>query len=45
MKRVLFWATVAGVSLISPYVLGVIAARFPNSPAATLNNDLKRSPA
>jgi hypothetical protein len=43
MKRVAFWATVSGVSLISPYVLGVLARRFPNSPFATLNTDLKRT--
>lgn len=41
MKRLAFWATVAGVSIISPYVLGVIANRFPSSPVARLNNDLK----
>ncbi len=44
MKRVAFWATVAGVSLISPYVLGVLARKFPNTPIATLNTDLKRTP-
>ncbi len=43
MKRVGFWATVAGVSLIAPYVLGVLAQRFPSSPLATLNTDLKRT--
>jgi hypothetical protein len=43
MRRVAFWATVVGVSLISPYVLGVLARRFPSSPAATLNTDLKRT--
>ncbi|MGO9207647.1 MAG: hypothetical protein ACLQBX_15940 [Candidatus Limnocylindrales bacterium] len=43
MRRVAFWATVAGVSLISPYVLGVLARRFPKSPVATLNTDLKRT--
>jgi len=42
VRRVVFWSTVAGVSLISPYVLGVLAKRFPNSPIATLNTDLKK---
>lgn len=41
MRRAAFWFTVAGVSIISPYVLGVIAARFPSSPVSRLNNDLK----
>jgi hypothetical protein len=43
MRRIAFWGTVAGVSLISPYLLGVLARRFPNSPVATLNTDLKRT--
>jgi hypothetical protein len=43
VKRLAFWATVAGVSLISPYVLGAVARRFPSSPIATLNTDLKRT--
>ncbi len=41
MRRAAFWLTVAGVSLVTPYALGVLASRFPASPLATLNNDLK----
>lgn len=41
MRRIAFWGAVAGVSLISPYVLGKLAQRFPSSPLAVLNNDLK----
>ncbi|MHB8431021.1 MAG: hypothetical protein ACYDDZ_10930 [Acidimicrobiales bacterium] len=39
-RRIAFWMTVAGVSLVSPYVLGVLAAKV-GGPVATLNNDLK----
>lgn len=39
-RRAAFWLTVAGVSLISPYVLGVAAQRL-GGPFARLNNDLK----
>jgi hypothetical protein len=41
VRRAAFWASVAGVSLVAPYLLGVVARKFPNSPVATLNNDLK----
>lgn len=39
-RRVAFWGAVAGVSLISPYLLGVAAEKF-GGPFATLNNDVK----
>lgn len=39
-RRAAFWVAVAGVSLVSPYLLGVAAEKF-GGPFATLNNDLK----
>ncbi len=40
IRRAAFWVTVAGVSLISPYLLTVAAEKF-GGPFAKLNNDLK----
>lgn len=34
------WGAVVGVSLLSPYVLSVLAAKFPSSPIATFNSTL-----
>lgn len=34
------WVGVAGVSLLTPWVLSVVAKRFPTSPIATFNTYL-----
>ncbi len=36
---------VAGISLVSPYVLAVLARRFPSSPLATFHSDLVKGEA
>jgi hypothetical protein len=36
-RRLAWVGAVAGISIISPYVLAVLARRFPNSAVATLH--------
>ena len=39
-KKITFVLTVAGISLVSPYIVASIAKKWPSSPVATFNSDL-----
>lgn len=41
-KKLAFIGAVAGISLVSPYVVATIAKKFPSSPVATFNADLHK---
>jgi hypothetical protein len=45
MKRWVFVGAVAGISLLTPYTVAVLAKRFPNSPIASFNTTLHNAEA
>lgn len=39
-KKLAFIGAVAGISLVSPYIVASISKKYPHSPVATFNRDL-----
>jgi hypothetical protein len=42
-KKLAFIGTVAGISIVTPYVFASVAKKFPSSPVATFNRDLHKA--